>query len=102
MSPKYKTFKEFYPFYLQQHENSVCRKLHFIGILLGVVFFFTVLIVIKNYWLLPLSLAWGYALGWIGHFFFEKNKPATFEYPRYSFMGDFVMFKDLLIGKIKF
>jgi hypothetical protein len=48
-------------------------------------------------WLIPLV---GYGFAWVGHFFFEKNKPATFQYPLYSFIGDWVMFKDILVGKI--
>jgi hypothetical protein len=98
----YQSFKEFYPFYLQQHQNSVCRTLHFFGIFAGAVFFFLVLFTFNNKGWLILSLFWGYAFGWIGHFFFEKNKPATLKYPFYSFIGDFVMFKDMLIGKVKF
>jgi hypothetical protein len=44
----------------------------------------------------------GYGFAWIGHFFVEKNKPATFKYPLYSLMGDWVMFKDIITGRIKF
>jgi hypothetical protein len=102
MSAEFKIFKEFYPFYLSQHQNSICRTLHFVGILLGVGFLLLVILVLKNYWLAPVSLVWGYAFGWVGHYCFEKNRPATFKYPFFSFLGDFVMFKDLLIGKIKF
>ncbi len=98
----YQNFKEFYPFYLEQHQSSVCRTLHFFGIVSGAIFFFLVLFTFQNKWWLLLSPAWGYAFGWVGHFFFEKNKPATFKYPLYSFLGDFVMFKDMLIGKVKF
>jgi hypothetical protein len=49
-------------------------------------------------WSLPL---FGYGFAWVGHFFFEKNRPATFTYPIYSFIGDWVMYKDILTGKIK-
>jgi hypothetical protein len=44
----------------------------------------------------------GYGFAWVGHFFFEKNKPATFKHPLYSLIGDFVMFRDLLVGRIRF
>lgn len=101
MTAKFNTFKAFYPFYLSQHQNSICRKLHFVGILLGVIFLLVVVFIFNNYFLLPFSLVWGYAFGWVGHFFFEKNKPTSFQYPFYSFRGDFVMFKDMLVGKIK-
>jgi len=49
-------------------------------------------------WLLPVI---GYGFAWVGHFFFEKNRPATFKHPFYSLLGDWVMFKDMLIGRIK-
>ncbi len=102
MSAEFKTFKEFYPFYLSQHENTICRLFHFVGTLLGIVFLLLVIFFLKNYWLMPLSLVWGYSFAWVGHYVFEKNTPATFTYPIYSFIGDLVMFKDLFIGKIKF
>lgn len=52
-------------------------------------------------WLLLLALpVFGYGFAWVGHFFFEKNRPATFTHPLYSLIGDFVMFRDILLGKI--
>lgn len=98
---KFQSFAEFYPFYLSQHQNKTCRRLHFIGSIL-------ILIVIGyclNYslwqglWFVPII---GYGFAWFGHFIFEKNKPATFKYPLYSLIGDWVMFKDILTRKIKF
>lgn len=101
MTQKYQSFAEFYPFYLSQHKNSTCRRLHFIGSLLILFVLFYILITgyWKFAWLLPLL---GYGFAWVGHFFFEKNKPATFQYPFYSLLGDWVMFKDILIRKISF
>ena len=98
---KFNSFAEFYPYYLSEHGNSTCRRLHFIGT--------TLVIGILAYaigrgslvLLLALPLA-GYSFAWIGHFFFEKNRPATFKHPFYSFAGDWVMFKDILTGKILF
>ena len=58
-------------------------------------------IVIEKYKLVPISFVFGYTFAWIGHFFFEKNKPATFKYPLYSFIGDWVMLKDIIFGKVK-
>ena len=43
----------------------------------------------------------GYGFAWVGHYVFEKNRPATFKHPWYSLAGDFVMFKDILIGRIE-
>ena len=96
MNKKYKSFKQFYPFYLSEHKNPVCRALHFIGT------FFVILIIIIsfiNIKILIIAPLIGYGFAWVGHFFFEKNRPATFSYPFYSFIGDWVMFKDILIGK---
>ena len=98
---QYQTFAEFYPFYLSQHQNIICRRLHFVGSL--IILALTGYILYSSRWMLLLLLpVIGYGFAWIGHFFFEKNKPATFIYPVYSFVGDWVMFKDILIGKIKF
>jgi hypothetical protein len=97
---EYKSFKEFYPFYLSQHENLTCRRLHFVGtcavIALMLLFFFT-----GNFLMLAALPVMGYGFAWVGHFVFEKNKPATFQYPFYSLMGDFRMFWDILAGRVK-
>jgi hypothetical protein len=99
---RFKSFQEFYPFYLQQHENRTSRRFHFIGLLLAVIWLATVLFSSLNGYYALFSLLLGYGSGFIGHFVFEKNKPATFSYPLYSFVSDFVMAKDILTGKIDF
>ncbi|MCC2606871.1 DUF962 domain-containing protein [Planctobacterium marinum] len=98
---KYQTFAEFYPFYLAEHADITCRRLHFVGSCL-VLLCLVSAIVTGNWMLLWLLPVIGYGFAWVGHFFFEKNRPATFTYPLYSLAGDWVMFKDILIGKIKF
>ncbi|HET6789368.1 MAG TPA: Mpo1-like protein, partial [Aquabacterium sp.] len=87
---RYQSFQEFYPFYLSQHENRVCRRLHVVGSLLVLALLASVITTGQwlALWLLPLL---GYGFAWVGHFAFERNKPATFQYPLYSFMGDWVM-----------
>ena len=101
MNKKYQNFAEFYPFYLSQHENTTCRRLHFVGSLLTVLLVFY--IVFSSQWMMLLLIpVIGYGFAWLGHFFFEKNRPATFTYPVYSFIGDWVMFKDMLFGRMKF
>lgn len=95
------SFREFYPFYLGEHANRTSRRLHFIGSL-GVLVLLGLAIWSRNGWYLFGALFCGYGFAWIGHFFFEKNRPATFRHPLYSFMGDWVMFKDILSGKIPF
>lgn len=99
-SKQFKSFKEFYPFYLSEHRSKVSRRLHYMGSLtvLGLLFYG---LVSQQYFLLFWLPLCGYGPAWIGHFFFEKNRPATFQYPLYSFMGDWVMLKDGLLGRIK-
>ena len=98
---RFASFREFYPFYLAEHRNRTSRRLHFIGSC-GVLVLVAVALVQRDpRWLLA-ALVCGYGFAWIGHFFFEKNRPATFRHPFYSFAGDWVMFKDILTGKIRF
>ena len=96
---RYRSFREFYPFYLSEHSDPMCRRLHFVGSW-GVLALVVAAIVLSRPWLLLLAPVCGYGFAWVGHFFFEKNRPATFTYPLYSLMGDWVMFKDILTGKI--
>ena len=98
---KYSSFADFYPFYLSEHSNRTCRRLHFVGTSLGLALIATALATQNAWWLLA-GLVCGYAFAWVGHFFFEHNRPATFTYPFYSFLGDWVMWKDMLSGRIKF
>ena len=94
------SFAEFYPFYLSEHSDSTCRRLHFLGSSLGLACL-SMLVATGSWWWLPAGLVAGYACAWIGHFGFEKNKPASFKRPLYSFMGDWVMYKDMWSGKVK-
>ncbi len=97
---KFKNFKEFYPFYLAEHQNKISRRLHVIGSLM--VLMLLAFVILKQQWIWLLALpVLGYGFAWVGHFFFEKNKPATFDYPLYSFAGDWVMLWQCLTGKIK-
>ena len=98
---RYATFAEFYPFYLGEHSNRTCRRLHFIGTSAGLLCGLHAVATLNFWWALG-ALICGYAFAWVGHFFFEHNRPATFTYPFYSFAGDWVMWKDHLVGKIKF
>jgi hypothetical protein len=96
----YRQFAEFYPYYLSEHANRTCRRLHFVGSSLGPLCLAMLFTTREWYWL-PAGLVVGYAFAWIGHFFFEHNRPATFKYPFFSFAGDWVMWKDIITGKIK-
>ena len=98
---RFRTFAEFFPFYLGEHRNTTCRVLHFIGTSIALAL--TLYALFSGiYLLILLAVVQGYAWAWVGHFGFEKNKPASFKQPLYSFMGDWVMWFQLLTGKIKF
>ena len=96
-----RSFAEFYAYYLGEHRNPNCRRLHFFGCL-GALFCLAKLIATLNPLWLPAALLWGYGLSWLGHFAFEKNRPASFRHPLYALAGDWVMFKDILVGRIPF
>jgi hypothetical protein len=97
----YRSFGAFYPFYLSQHANRTCRRLHFLGTTLGLAGLIAAL-GSRNFWWLTAGMVAGYAAAWLGHFFFAKNRPATFTYPVLSLLGDWVMWRDMLTGRIKF
>jgi len=97
---RFTTFREFYPFYLSEHRNVACRRLHFIGSSL-VIILVMVAITTRNPWWLLGALLCGYGFAWIGHFVFEKNKPASFKQPLYSFVGDWVMYWQIWKGQIR-
>jgi hypothetical protein len=98
---RFNTLAEFYPFYLAEHQNLTCRRLHFVGssLVLGCL---AALILTGQWFWLPMAFLCGYGFAWVGHFAFEKNKPATFKHPFYSFVSDWIMYKDILTGKIPF
>ena len=95
----FNSFAEFYPYYLSEHQNRTCRRLHLIGSLLVLALLFGSIATAQWQWLWLLPVV-GYGFAWVGHFFLQHNKPATFKHPLYSFIGDWVMAKDLLTGKI--
>jgi len=95
------SFAEFYPFYLREHSDRRCRRLHFIGstLVIGVVALAVLSGQLRWLWLAPV---FGYGCAWIGHYVFEKNRPATFKHPLYSLLGDWVMYVQMLRGKVSF
>jgi hypothetical protein len=97
----FQSFADFYPFYLGEHSNTTCRRLHFVGSTLTLVCLAMLLATGKLQYLLY-GLLCGYGFAWVGHFGFEKNKPASFKRPLYSFMGDWCMYRDILRGRIPF
>jgi hypothetical protein len=95
----FNSLSEFYPYYLSQHRHPICRILHVIGSTLALALIPAAFIT-GIYWLILLPVPVGYSFAWLGHFGFEGNKPATFGYPRYSFMSDWIMWKDVLTGRL--
>ena len=99
MKMDHSTKPSFYNFYLDEHQNMACRRLHFAGSSFGLI---GLAKSIKNRSAKPLlkGIAAGYACAWVGHFFFEKNKPASFKSPLKSFASDFRMYADVLRGHL--
>ena len=98
---RFGSFAEFYPYYLSEHQDRTCRRLHFAGSTVALACLFLLVFTGNLWWLLGAAVS-GYAFAWVGHFGFEKNRPATFRHPFYSLMGDWVMYRDIWTGKIPF
>jgi len=98
---RFNSFADFYPFYLSEHADRRTRRIHFVGSFLVLVCFILWMAGGDWRWLAAMPVC-GYGFAWIGHFAFEKNRPATFQHPLYSLMGDWVMFWQILTGKIAF
>jgi hypothetical protein len=99
MSEGFKSFAEFWPYYLREHAKPATRALHFAGTGAGLLLTFVALIS-GNYWLLLVALICGYGPAWIGHYFVEKNRPATFRHPLWSLIADFRMFFFFITGRL--
>lgn len=98
MQDRLKTYEEFWPFYVSQHKDAANRALHFVGTTLVCVSLLAGLVIAPR-WFAAAPLA-GYGFAWIGHFFFERNRPATFSYPLWSLRGDFRMYRLMLLGRM--
>ena len=96
---KITTFKAFYPYYLSEHLHPVCRGLHYVRSLSVILVALYAFLTSQFLYLLLLPFL-GYGFAWVGHFFVEKNRPATFDYPLYSLAADWVMLKDFLTGQL--
>jgi hypothetical protein len=96
---EYENFEEFWPFYVSQHKRATNQFLHVFGSLAGLILGLT--LIYNGQWGagIGFGLILGYGCAWTGHFVFEKNRPATFRYPFYSFLGDFKMIFCLLTGR---
>ncbi len=100
LEKKYKTFSSFYPYYLTEHADSKNRVLHFIGTML-LLFALLAGLATGKWFFFAMVPILGYGFAWVGHYFIEKNRPATFTYPLYSLASDFLMFWHILTGQIE-
>lgn len=94
---RFGTFEEFWPHYVREHSQKSTRMLHFAGTTLAVACLGGALLFRKP-WLLLVAPVVGYGPAWIGHFFIEGNKPATFTHPLFSLRADFVMWRKIVEG----
>ena len=99
--PRFKTFDEFYPYYISEHSIPNARRLHVIGTGLASLCLTQVAMwgVVGGFWFLVWAAIFGYGLAWAAHYFVEKNKPATFTYPAWSLLADFKMFWEVVTRK---
>ena len=98
-STHFTKFDAFYAFYLGEHRNITCRRLHFVGSTLAILLVIAAF-VSQQWWLVALAFVQGYGFAWVGHFFFEHNKPASFKQPWFSYLGDWKMWWQTLTGKL--
>jgi len=98
---KYNSLKEFYPFYLTEHQNTMNRALHFIGISLLCLCFIASMLFHNVYFFIAIPFV-AFGFSWIGHLFFERNKPSTLKYPFFSIACDFLLFGDIIMGRQTF
>jgi hypothetical protein len=98
---RFTRFADFYPFYLDEHRHPVSRRLHVLGTSIALALLITALLT-RNGWWVAVALVQGYAFAWVGHFFFEHNRPATFRYPLFSFMGDWRLWWETVSGQRPF
>ena len=97
---RYKSFEDFYPYYIAEHDHKYTKLMHFIGTSISI-YFLIKFVLSFNFLFILYALLAGYGFAWVGHFFIEKNKPATFKYPFYSLIGDYKMYSEILQGKHK-
>lgn len=97
---KIESFEQFWDFYVGEHKEKASRLLHFIGTSAAMACVAGALLT-RRRWLLLVAPIVGYGPAWIGHFFIEKNTPATFKYPLWSLQADFVMWSKMIRGQMQ-
>ena len=97
--PEITNYKEFWDFYVQEHSKPLTRELHLIGTAFGLALL-VYFVATGRWYFFPLFFVVGYAFAWFAHFVIEKNRPATFQYPFWSFISDFKMIAYMLTGRM--
>lgn len=99
MAGRIQTFREFWPYYVREHSQAGCRLLHYIGSTLVLALLAASIVTGRGIYAAFMPVA-GYGFAWVGHFFIEHNRPATFQYPLWSLAADWVMYGKMLIGRM--
>ena len=99
MSEPLKSYHDFWPYYLGEHSRPGTRALHIVGTTMAVALVLLGLLT-SDWHYLPAAFVGGYAFAWAGHFFIERNRPATFKYPIWSLISDFRMLGIWLTGSL--
>lgn len=97
--PRFESFEAFWPFYLGEHSLPATRWFHFVGSCVALLNLATAVLTLTPWYLLSATVS-GYAFAWVSHFFIEKNRPATFTYPLWSFLGDWKMWALMATGRL--
>ena len=99
MATRFQTYAEFWPFYLAEHAKPWTRAVHYVGTVASLAAIAWA-VASPNWWWLIAAPFFGYGPAWFGHFFIEKNKPATFQAPVWSLISDYRMCGLFLSGRL--
>jgi hypothetical protein len=99
MNREPENYREFWDFYVREHSKPLTRTLHFAGTSLGIILLLY-FVATGRWYFFPVFFAIGYGFAWFSHFFIEKNRPATFKHPLWSFISDFRMIWFMLSGRM--